>query len=97
MSCLCKCQEFDPERGPFYEVKTEDEHIGSGDKYTVFPGKHTLCRGDVELLQFLADHPYQFVSVRKTDKSPWVTHYVEERAIQVAVSYPETGEMRINE
>jgi hypothetical protein len=63
--------------GPYYEVKTEEDDFYGG-------GEHIVCRGDTELLHFLAHNPHKAVRVRRSDEHPWATHYVEEKAIQVA-------------
>jgi hypothetical protein len=74
----CNCQQCGCNGGPYYEVKTqEDDSFGSRE--------HTVLRGDVELLYFLAHNPHRAITVRRSDEHPWDVHYVEESAIQVAL------------
>jgi hypothetical protein len=90
MSCDClEC----PNKGPYYEVRTEDEHGYSGGEAITFRGEHRVLVGDVELLYFLAHNPHTTVSVRRTPEHPYITHYVEERAVQVANERRYSGEV----
>jgi hypothetical protein len=61
-----------------------------------FEGQRVRCVGHDALLYFLSYNRERPMTVRRTDWPSVVNHYVEEHAIQAAVTDRETGEVRIN-